>query len=121
MLNLYELKSVKERFVKAFLDGIVLLLLYEKGPLTGYKLIELIYERFKILIGPSSLYPLLHKLETNGLIAKMASSSRRKGGQLTITDEGKVFLLKMMDAFERIFDEWRILKVRSEKALRRIY
>jgi len=111
---------MKERLIKTFLDCIVLLLLYEKGPLTGYKLIELIYDRFKVLVGPSSLYPLLHKMEANGLIAKMKPSSR-KGGQLIITNKGKSFLLKMADALEQILGEWRILKIRSEEVPRRVY
>ena len=59
-------KSV-ERFVKDYLDMIVLSLLV-KEPMCGTDIIKTIHKNFNVLLSPGTIYPLLHTLEEKGLL-----------------------------------------------------
>ena len=65
--NVLSEEIVIEKYVKAFLDVVILAML--NGEATyGYKIIAVIHKEFGILLSPASLYPLLHRLENNKLI-----------------------------------------------------
>lgn len=83
------------RLLSGFIDLILLQLLAE-GPNTGYGLINLIRDRFGVLLGPGSVYPVLADLQRQGLIIGIANG-RRTVYQLT--PRGKM----MVEGFHR---EW---------------
>lgn len=72
-LVIYE---VRERFIKAFLD-ILILALVKDQPRCGYDILATIHREFNILISPGTLYPLLHMLEENGLIESILVKRKR--------------------------------------------
>ena len=84
--NVLSEEIVIEKYVKAFLDVVILAML--NGEATyGYKIIAVIHKEFGILLSPASLYPLLHRLENNKLI----ESNLGEGGKTTycLTPKGK--------------------------------
>jgi len=90
-------KNVLERFVKAFLDVVVLLVLRNKGPLSGYRIIESIYELTGVFIAPSVLYPTIYQLRAKGFISKYEAN--RRGGVFILTDQGNEQIEKTLQAF----------------------
>jgi len=64
-----------ERYVKTFLDLIILSMLSGET-LYGYKIIAIIHKEFGILLSPASLYPLLHVLEDQKLIKSNSDNGR---------------------------------------------
>jgi len=56
-----------ERFVKNYLDMIVLALILEK-PMCGIDVIKEIHRNFNVMLSPGTVYPLLHALEEKGLL-----------------------------------------------------
>ena len=64
-----------ERYVKTFLDLVILSMLSSKA-LYGYKIIAMIHKEFGILLSPASLYPLLHVLESQKLIESNSDNGR---------------------------------------------
>lgn len=72
-LVIYE---VRERFIKAFLDLLILALVKDQ-PRCGYDILATIHREFNILISPGTLYPLLHMLEENELIESTLFQRKR--------------------------------------------
>ena len=64
-----------ERYVKTFLDLVILSMLRDKA-LYGYKIISIVHKEFGILLSPASLYPLLHVLEGQKLIESNSDNGR---------------------------------------------
>ncbi|MFH1774932.1 MAG: helix-turn-helix transcriptional regulator [Methanobacteriota archaeon] len=56
-----------ERFVKEYLDMVVLALIVRK-PVCGMDIINIVHKNFNVLLSPGTIYPLLHELEENGLL-----------------------------------------------------
>lgn len=91
------LEKILEKHVKTFLDIVVLALLNGK-PMYGYRVIGAVHKEFGVLLSPGSLYPLLHFLERNGLIA----SSFCKGKIVyQTTHTGKVKFEKTFVAYKQ--------------------
>ena len=90
--NVLSEKIVIEKYVKTFLDMVILAMLNGKATY-GYKIISVIHTEFGILLSPASLYPRLHLLENNKLI-----ESNLGGGKTVycLTPKGK-------EAFNRKF------------------
>ena len=65
-----------ERYVKNFLDILILALLKDTH-LCGYDIMATIHNQFHILLSPGTLYPLLYKLEEQGIISGQ-SNNRKK-------------------------------------------
>jgi len=61
------LLKLRRRLVKNFLDMLILMELNER-PMSGYDVMTLIYRRFHILMGSGSVYSLLYRMESYGLI-----------------------------------------------------
>lgn len=71
---------MKKSYIKGFLEDIVIHLIGELGESYGYELTRLVEERTKgiITINEGALYPVLHKLESNGvLISEMKTNGNR--------------------------------------------
>jgi len=68
-INLNEafIRDMKRRFVRSFLDLLVLRLIQEE-PIWGYKILKRIEDLHQIKLRHGALYPLLNTLEANGYI-----------------------------------------------------
>jgi PadR family transcriptional regulator PadR len=75
-LNEPSIKDMKRRFVKSFLDMLVLQLI-QNEPLWGYKILKKTEALYQIKIRHGALYPLLNALEANGFI--QSRQELRKG------------------------------------------
>src|SRR6201986_2055838 len=78
--------------LKGTLLAIVLRLLNEKGRMYGYEITQLIKEMSdgKILVKEGSLYPALHKLESEGLVlAETVFVGKRVRKYYSLTTDGK--------------------------------
>lgn len=64
--KLYEDTSV-ERFVKDYLDIVVLALIASK-PRCGIDIQDIVHRKFNVLLSPGTIYPLLHRLKKEGLL-----------------------------------------------------
>ena len=61
------IKDMKRRFVKSFLDMLVLKLI-QTEPMWGYKILKKTEALYQIKLRHGALYPLLNALEANGFI-----------------------------------------------------
>ncbi len=59
--------GILERFVKNYLDMLVLTLVMKK-PMCGTEIMKTIHRNFNVLVSPGTIYPLLHQLEDEGLL-----------------------------------------------------
>lgn len=68
-INLNEafIKDMKRRFVRSFLDMLVLKLI-QNEPIWGYKILKETEALYQIKLRHGALYPLLNALEANGFI-----------------------------------------------------
>ena len=86
-------RGILERGITSFLDLIILSLL-RHGTMHGYGLIAEIHDRFRVLISPGTLYPLLGRLEEEGLVTSSVDERRRR--TYVLTDEGEEKLERML-------------------------
>lgn len=56
-----------ERFVKDYLDIVVLALIAGK-PMCGTDVVDIVHRNFNVLLSPGTIYPLLHRLKKEGLL-----------------------------------------------------
>jgi DNA-binding PadR family transcriptional regulator len=66
-LNQAIIRRMKRKFVKGFLDMLVLKLI-QAEPMWGYKILKKTEELYQVKLRHGALYPLLNALETNGFI-----------------------------------------------------
>jgi len=77
-----------KKTLRSLLDAVILEAIAEK-PNHGYSLILYIKDKFKTLIGPSTLYPILNDLEKQGYIkSEWNFSNARPQKQYHITGKG---------------------------------
>ncbi|MFW6111023.1 MAG: PadR family transcriptional regulator [Thermoproteota archaeon] len=82
-------KKIQVDLMKGLLDLIVLQFLNEE-PMHGYKMIKKIRRELGVYFGPSTIYPLLNKLEEKGYLESewdMESERPRKVYNLTLEGE----------------------------------
>jgi PadR family transcriptional regulator PadR len=114
--RIYE-KKVHEKFVRSFLDIIVMVVL-DSTPAHGYEIMAIVHKEFGVLLSPGTLYPLLHSLEDNGLIeasyddGKIVYRINSKGKQ-KFKDTLKAFSLSVekMSYFIKARDKEIVLSV----------
>ncbi|GEM_PF-6967586 len=94
------MREVDEKFVKAFLDVVIGLVLVKSRPASGYRIIERIYKVFNVFIAPSVLYPTLHSMVKKKLVVKHKTT--RRGGIFMLTASGEVWLKEMVKALSNI-------------------
>ncbi len=56
-----------ERFVKEYLDIVVLALIAGR-PMCGTDILDIVHRNFNVLLSPGTVYPLLHRLRKEGLL-----------------------------------------------------
>ncbi|MBI1314088.1 PadR family transcriptional regulator [bacterium] len=97
-----------EHVMKHFFGGFVRLhILYhaEKGPVCGVEMIEEL-QRHGYRLSPGTLYPILHSLETNGLVScETALVSGRRRKNYRITPEGSELLTEARSRLRELFSE----------------
>jgi DNA-binding PadR family transcriptional regulator len=97
-LNEAFIKDMKRRFVKSFLDMLILKLI-QKEPIWGYKILKKTEALYQIKLRHGALYPLLNTLEANGFIkSKQELQKGRLRKVYQITPKGKK-LLKTYENF----------------------
>jgi DNA-binding PadR family transcriptional regulator len=85
-------KEVHAKLAKGLLDLIILQLL-EDQPMHGYQIITEIRKTFGVYFGPSTIYPLLGKLEKNGFLeSKWDMYAERPRKIYRLTAEGRNLL-----------------------------
>ncbi len=77
-----------ERFVKEYLDIVVLALIASK-PMCGTDILDIVHKNFNVLLSPGTLYPLLHRLKKEGLLECECSIKKKfykpaKGSEISI-------------------------------------
>ena len=97
-----------KRTLRSILDSVILEALQEK-PDHGYSLIKIVRKRHGVLMGPSTVYPLLNDLEKKGLVtAKWKFSNSKPQKQYNITFQGKRALEQMHLDIEILVDSLQI-------------
>ncbi len=89
-----------QSLVKKNLDVIILSMLKD-NPIHGYKIIADLHTSFGVLLSPGTLYPLLYRLESEGLI-DVEAESRRKVYSLTRRGERRT--REFMESYKRHVD-----------------
>jgi DNA-binding PadR family transcriptional regulator len=96
------LVELQTRFVRGFLDVTVMKMLLEE-PIWGYKMMEVLKDRYGIKVGPAVIYPLLDSMEADGLIlAEEVYSGKRKRKVYEVLPKGET-MLKNMDRILKDF------------------
>lgn len=90
------MKSMRERYVKEFLDIIILSILRNE-PRCGFDIIQFINKNFDVLLSAGSVYPILHSLKKKNFLK--TKKDRRKI-VYTITERGKRSFNDMLNGFE---------------------
>ena len=85
------MNELREKLLKGMLDLVVLRLIVEK-PTHGYEIIITIKKRYRIYLGPSTIYPMLCDLEKKGYIKSQWNISGRPRKMYAITEKGKTLL-----------------------------
>jgi len=85
-------KEVQVKLMKGLLDLVVLQFL-DKKPTHGYKIITRIRKSFGVYFGPSTVYPLLNKLEKKGYVqSEWDMNSERPRKVYRLTSDGRNLL-----------------------------
>ena len=104
---------ISSELVKGSLKTIILKLLKEAGPMHGYAITQKVEEMTegKIKLTYGALYPILHKLESEGvLVAESENYNNRIRIYYALTDKGQsVVLEKMQELTEFIESLQRIV------------
>ncbi len=84
--------ELRHRFAKSFLD-LLILQLVETKPTWGYDIIKKTDTKYKFKLRHGALYPMLSKLETNGLVKCTRELKKGRVRKIyEITNDGKVLL-----------------------------
>jgi len=77
-----------KKIVKGMLDHVILEACEEK-PHHGYELIKLVRKKYHVYFGPSTMYPMLNKLEDEGFLKSSWNfSGERPQKQYSLTAKG---------------------------------
>ena|SRR2546422_10689879 len=104
----------RERFVRTFLDWVMLSILTRK-PTYGYELIEIIGNEFKVYVSPGSLYPILYSMEQSGLIAGAWDHPNRRTRKIyRLTADGHRSYEQGLGTLGGVVDSFRRSKKKKE-------
>lgn len=96
----------RERFVRSFLDWVILSILRRK-PAYGYEMITAIYDEFHVFVSPGSLYPILYNLERSGLVTGQWDNPERRSKKIyELTAYGVRLHRDGLDSIGRILDSF---------------
>lgn len=106
------MESSSSEFLRGTLKTIVLKMLAERGRMYGYEITQSVKERTQgqIALTFGALYPVLHKLEQEGLLL---TESEEVDGRLrkyyTLTPQGTETAVRKVSEFERFVEAMRSL------------
>jgi len=105
---------ISSELIRGSLKTIVLKLLKEEGPMHGYAITRKVEEMTegKIILTYGALYPILHKLESDGVLVTASENyNNRIRIYYTITDKGQSVVLEkikelseFIESLQRIVD-----------------
>ena len=82
-------KQLCERFLRTFLDIVILYRLENSEPMSGYGFLQFIHEKFGILLSSGTVYSNLYALEREGFIE---GHSRPRKRVYKVSDKGRQFI-----------------------------
>lgn len=98
----------RERFVRSFLDWVVLSILVRKRSY-GYEMIAMISEEFNLYLSSGTLYPVLYNLERMHLVTgRWDSPNRRSKKVYEITPEGLRVYREGLETLNRLLGSTRL-------------
>jgi len=99
--------AYRERFVRSFLDWVILSILRRK-PCYGYEMITVIDDEFRVYVSPGSLYPILYNLERSGLVTgEWDNPDRRSKKIYELTPDGVRAHRDGLDSIGRVIESFR--------------
>lgn len=99
--------AYRERFVRSFLDWVILSILRRK-PSYGYEMITVIDEEFRVYISPGSLYPILYNMERSGLVRGQWDNPDRRSKKIyELTADGIRAHRDGLDSIGRFLDSFQ--------------
>ncbi|MCP8315240.1 MAG: PadR family transcriptional regulator [archaeon] len=110
-----ELKKVRVKCVRGFLEVLILTTLREKE-MSGYDLIGFIYKTFEVLLSPGTLYPNLNSLEQLGLI-EARNCGRKKVYKLTSKGDSLCHSLSL--EYMKVTSKAAFLKKENQELIKR--
>jgi PadR family transcriptional regulator PadR len=100
-LNEVLIRDMKRRFVKSFLDMLVLRLI-QNEPTWGYKILKETESLYQVKLRHGALYPLLNILEANGYIkSKQELQKGRMRKVYQITPKGRQLIKTYRDFLKK--------------------
>ncbi|MCW4046599.1 MAG: PadR family transcriptional regulator [Candidatus Bathyarchaeota archaeon] len=93
------LMEIHRSMIKNFLDIMILAKLRNSEPLSGYDLIELIHQKFGMLISPGTIYSVLYSMERKELIKGTLTQEKRT---YVLTAKGRDAINAILTAQEEI-------------------
>lgn len=106
------MESSASEFLRGTLKTIVLKLLAEQGRMYGYEITQLVKERThgQIVLTFGALYPLLHKLEQDGLlVTESVEVDGRLRKYYSLTPTGSKTAVQKVSDFEQFMETMRVL------------
>lgn len=106
------MESSTNEFLRGVLKTIVLKLLSERGPMYGYEITQSVKEQTKgqITLTFGALYPVLHKLEQEGLLlTESVEVDGRLRKYYSVTPRGGEAAAQKVSDFERFVEAVRAL------------
>lgn len=92
---------VRHRCVKVFLDMIILSSLKERE-LSGYDVIKIVYDRFGVLLGPGSIYPVLNYLKGKNIVYEKDAERKKL---YSLTEEGSLYTSLLFEEYEKFYSQ----------------
>ncbi len=92
------LTDIRKRLIRDFLDILVLAEL-QKGPMSGYDIIEFVHNKYHILISSGSVYSVMYSLERKSLISGIWTQRKRV---YKLTEVGEKTITEVIDAKDSI-------------------
>lgn len=96
---LYEV--LKERLLRSFLDIEIVSLLVSKEEVTGYEIVLFLHRKTGRLFSPGTIYPILHRMEKEGMIKSRIKGHRRP---YVLTDEGRLWYDDILNTFPEVLE-----------------
>ena len=93
------LNEFHERFVRSFIDILILAELRKRSPMSGYDVITFIHKKFHLLMSSGTVYNILYSLERRELIKSIQTSRKRV---YKLTDKGVETINIILKEKERI-------------------
>jgi len=111
------LKQLRRRFLRGFLDLVILAKLNSGDFINGYGLVEYIHQKYKILLSAGIVYSTLYAMEREGLIKGVW---RKRARFYHITPAGREFMqtvTKKIDNIKSLFSQFESTNKKREQEI----